>query len=150
MEPLNTDFLEFIKLLEKHGVDYLVIGGYAVALHGFPRYTGDIVFFVAASDSNAENLMMVFEDFGFGDIGLTCEDFKEPDFVVEIGREPRKIQVLTGIDGVSFDECYEHRIEVDIGGLTTKFINRSELIRNKLASARPKDRIDVEELGKLS
>jgi predicted nucleotidyltransferase len=150
MEPLNQDFREFIGLLEKHGVDYLVIGGYAVALHGFPRYTGDIDFFVAIAESNASNLLKVFEDFGFGDIGLSMEDFMQKDFVVEIGREPRKIQVLTGIDGVHFNECFAQRLEVAVDGLTVKFISKDDLICNKVASGRPKDRIDAEELSKLA
>lgn len=148
MDQLNQDFLEFIRLLEEEQVEYLVVGGYAVGIHGFPRYTGDIDFFVAVSEPNAAKLLKVFESFGFGDIGLRSVDFLEPDFVVEIGREPRKIQVLTGIDGVAFDDCYSRRVEVEVGGLGVKFIGKDDLIRNKTASARPKDRIDVEELGK--
>lgn len=149
MEKLNKDFLEFIGLLESEGVDYLIVGGYAVAIHGFPRYTGDIDFFVAIGEGNATKLLTVFDKFGFGDIGLTREDFLEESFVVEIGREPRKIQVLTGIDGVKFADCHDRRIEVEADGLRMKFIGKDDLIRNKAASGRPKDRIDVEELGKL-
>lgn len=148
MDQLNQDFLEFIRLLEEEQVEYLVVGGYAVGIHGFPRYTGDIDFFVAISERNAAKLLRVFEAFGFGDIGLRCGDFLEPDFVVEIGREPRKIQVLTGIDGVTFDDCYGRRVEVAVGGMGMKFIGKDDLIRNKTASARSKDLIDVEELGK--
>jgi predicted nucleotidyltransferase len=148
MDQLNQDFLEFIKLLEEEQVEYLVVGGYAVGIHGFPRYTGDIDFFVAVSDRNAAKLLRVFDAFGFGNIGLCSGDFLEPDFVVEIGREPRKIQVLTGIDGVAFDDCFARRVDVAVGGLTVKFIGKDDLIRNKTASARPKDRIDVEELEK--
>lgn len=148
MEPLNEDFLEFIGLLEAHGVDYLIIGGYAVALHGFPRYTGDIDFFVAVNPENAAKLMQVFEAFGFGDIGIGHEDFLRPDFVIEIGREPRKIQLLTGIDGVEFAECRSRRVEVEWQGIHLKFIGKQDLIRNKRASARSKDLIDVEELSR--
>jgi predicted nucleotidyltransferase len=148
MDQLNQDFLEFIRLLEEQQVEYLVVGGYAVGIHGFPRYTGDIDFFVAVSDRNAAKLLSVFDAFGFGNIGLRSGDFLEPDFVVEIGREPRKIQVLTGIDGVAFDDCFARRVEVPVGGMPVKFIGKDDLIRNKTASARPKDRIDVEELGK--
>jgi len=148
MEPLNEDFLEFIGLLEAHGVDYLIIGGYAVALHGFPRFTGDIDFFVAVNPENAAKLMQVFEAFGFGDIGIRHEDFLRPDFVIEIGREPRKIQVLTGIDGVEFAECRSRRVEVEWQGIHLKFIGKQDLIRNKRTSARSKDLIDVEELSR--
>lgn len=149
MDQLNQDFLEFIELLEAEKVDYLIVGGYAVGLHGFPRYTGDIDFFVEISTENAGRILRVFEKFGFGDIGLTLGDFLEKDFVVAIGREPRKIQVLTGIDGVSFNECFGRKIEVEIGQINMKFIGKDDLIRNKAASGRPKDRIDLEELEKL-
>ena len=149
MDKLNQDFLDFIGLLEEEKVEYLVIGGYAVGLHGFPRYTGDIDFFVAISEENAGRIMRVFEKFGFGHIGITGADFLKMDYVVEIGREPRKIQILTGIDGVQFEECASRKVEMVLGGVAVRFIGKDDLIRNKAASGRPKDRIDVEELGKL-
>ena len=148
MDQLNQDFLEFIGFLEEERVDYLIVGGYAVGMHGFPRYTGDIDFFVAISNENALKLMRVFQRFGFGDIGLSESDFLEDNFVVEIGREPRKIQVLTGIDGVTFEECSLRRVEIEYGNLLLKFIGKDDLIRNKAASGRPKDRIDLGELEK--
>ena len=148
METLNQDFLEFIGLLESHEVDYLIIGGYAVALHGFPRFTGDIDFFVAVNPENAAKLIEVFKAFGFGEIGINQEDFLQPDFVVEIGREPRKIQVLTGIDGVTFSDCRSRRVEIELQGMNLKFIGKEDLIRNKKASARSKDLIDIGELNK--
>lgn len=149
MEKLNQDFREFIALLEKHAIEYLIVGGYAVAYHGFPRYTGDIDFFVAISDSNATGLLAVFEEFGFGDIGIGKADFLEPDFVVEIGREPRKIQVPTGIDGVTFEECRKHEITETYGGMSLRFIGIEELLKNKQASARDKDLIDLRALKDL-
>ena len=148
METLNQDFLEFIGLLESHEVDYLIIGGYAVALHGFPRFTGDIDFFVAVNPENAAKLIEVFKAFGFGEIGINQEDFLQPDFVVEIGREPRKIQVLTGIDGVTFSDCRSRRVEIELQGMNLKFIGKEDLIRNKQASSRSKDLIDIDELNK--
>ena len=148
MDQLNQDFLEFIGFLEKEKVDYLIVGGYAVGMHGFPRYTGDIDFFVAISNENASRLLRVFEQFGFGDIGLSASDFLEENFVVEIGREPRKIQVLTGIDGVAFEECFNRRVEIQYEHLLLKFIGKDDLMRNKAASGRPKDRIDLGELEK--
>jgi len=148
-EQLNKDFREFIGLLEARCVRYLVVGGYAVALHGFPRYTGDIDFYVAVDEKNADALLEVFQDFGFGDIGLVRDDFLEPDFVVEIGREPRKIQVLTGIDGVLFEECDQGKVLKEIDGKSVPFIGKADLIRNKVASGRAKDQIDVQELEKI-
>lgn len=126
----------------------LIIGGYAVELHGFLRFTGDIDFFVAVNAENAAELMRVFDAFRFGEIGISHEDFMQPNFVVEIGREPRKIQVLTGIDGVTFADCHSHRVKVELQGIHLKFIGKEDLIRNKQASARSKDLIDVDELSK--
>lgn len=146
MEELNEDFAEFARLLEQAGVRYLVVGGYSVALHGFPRYTGDIDFFVAVSPENAAKLVDVFTRFGFDDLGLQEEDFSRPDYVIEIGREPRKIQVLTGIDGVSFDDAWTNRVEAEMNGMQLKFLGKADLIQNKRASGRPKDQIDLLEL----
>ena len=117
MDTLNEDFSEFARLLEQAGVKYMIVGGYSVALHGFPRYTGDIDFFVAVSSENAAKLVQVFDVFGFAELGLTLADFTLPDYVIEIGREPRKIQVLTGIDGVKFEKAWHNRVEVNMNGM---------------------------------
>jgi hypothetical protein len=102
--------------LEKKAVEYLIVGGYAVDFDGFPRYTGGIDFFAAVSETNAQRLLEVFQEFGFGGIGIEKQDFLKPSFIIEIGREPRKIQVLTGIDGVTFDECRNTAVECDYLG----------------------------------
>jgi len=149
MEGLNSAFLEFIRLLEENSVEYLIVGGYAVGFHGFPRYTGDIDFFVSIAPENAARILEVFGAFGFGDIGLTLEDFLVEDIVVEIGREPRKIQILTGIDGVTFQKCAINRCEVDYRGRRMSFIGIDELLKNELATGRPKDLIDIAELERL-
>lgn len=146
---LNRHFHEFIELLGRNSVRYLIVGGYAVGLHGFPRYTGDIDVFIAVSEENARLVLKTFSDFGFGDMGLTEKDFLEEEIVVEIGREPLKIQILTGIDGVTFDECWEERKEVDMSGLKVPFIGIASLLRNKEASPRAKDKIDLEELKRI-
>jgi len=145
---LNRNFREFIELLEKHAVKYLVVGGYAVGLHGFPRYTGDLDIFIALSPENAGKVLRVFAEFGFADLGLKPEDFLEPDMVVEIGREPLKIQILTGIDGVTFDQCYVGRTFLSQGDLKIPFIGFDQLLQNKAASSRGRDKIDLEELLK--
>lgn len=146
---LNQHFREFIELLEKNNVQYLIVGGYAVGLHGFPRYTGDIDVFIALNEKNARCILKSFRDFGFGDLGLEEQDFLEEEVVVEIGRAPMKIQVLTGIDGVTFHECWEERYVVDVSGLKIPFIGFESLLRNKEASPRAKDRIDLEELKRI-
>lgn len=146
---LNRHFLEFLGLLEKHHVEYLVVGGYAVGLHGFPRYTGDLDVFVAVSRTNAEALVAVFADFGFASLDLKAEDFLEADTIVEIGREPIKIQVLTGIDGVTFDRCRRDRVVEDVGGIKVPFIGFESLLANKAATPRAKDKIDLDELRRI-
>ena len=149
MENLNPDFLDFITLLEQRSVEYMIVGGYAVGFHGFPRYTGDIDFFVSINEENAEKLVRVLDDFGFGGIGIEREDFLKPYFVVEIGREPRKIQILTGIDGVNFQECLQGAVECEYLERKLRFIGLDALVRNKKASGRPKDLIDVQALTGL-
>ena len=148
MENLNQNFRDFIGLIKEEKVEYLLVGGYAVGLHGYPRYTGDIDFFVAVSPGNAAKLVRVFEKFGFADLGLVEQDFLRENYVVEIGREPNKIQILTGIDGVTFDECYSKRLSLEIDDLPLEVIAKEDLILNKAASGRPKDKLDLEELRK--
>ena len=146
---LNRHFQEFIELLESQKVKYLLVGGYAVGFHGFPRYTGDLDVFIAIEKENAEKLLRVFDLFGFSDLGLMAEDFLERDIVVEIGREPLKIQVLTGIDGVEFEACYDGRQFLEQESLKIPFIGFEDLLKNKEASPRAKDKIDVDELKRL-
>ena len=146
---LNKHFQDFLGLLEKHHVEYVIVGGYAVGVHGFPRYTGAMDVFVAISGENAGRLVEVFSEFGFASLSLKASDFLDPDTVVEAGREPMKIQVLKGIDGVTFDQCRSDRMIVNISGLEVPFIGFESLLANKTASPRSKDRIDLEELTRL-
>jgi len=145
----NKHFREFLEFLEKRNVKYLLVGGYAVGIHGFPRYTGDMDVFIAIETGNAEKMVNVFADFGFGDLGLKKETFLQSEKIIEVGREPMKIQVLTGIDGVTFDQCYASRAYFQEGALRIPVIGYEELIQNKLATPRGKDKIDVEELRKV-
>lgn len=147
---LNKHFQEFIELLEKHEVRYLVVGGYAVGFHGFPRYTGDLDVFIAISEENSEKILKVFENFGFSDLDLNKDDFLEEEIVVGIGREPMKIQVLTGIDGVTFEECFTGKEFLSLSeNLKVPFIGYEALLKNKAASPRAKDKIDFEELKRI-
>ena len=145
---LPKAFNEFIELLEKNEVRYLIVGGYAVAAHGYPRYTGDIDLFVAIGSDQASGIVKSFRQFGFEDLDISEDDFLSEDIIVEIGREPLKIQVMTGISGVSFEECYSAKVEFDLGGKSRPFIAYEHLLKNKLATKRGKDRVDVEELVK--
>lgn len=146
---LNKHFRDFLELLESRDVDYVVVGGYAVGFYGFPRYTGDIDIFVAISPANASRILSAFHDFGFGDIGLTEKDFLEEEVIIEIGREPVKIQILTGIDGVTFEQCRKNKIVAKIDGLAIPLISLPDLIVNKTAANRAKDKIDVVELKRI-
>ena len=111
---LNKDFREFIQLLNDHKVLYLIVGGYAVAFHGYPRYTKDIDIWVWLDQGNAEKLIQVLEDFGFGSLDLKTEDFLDPDQVIQLGYPPNRIDILTDLKGIEFKKCYSSKVEVEI------------------------------------
>ena len=146
MLTLNNDFADFLRLLNERNVRYIVVGGYAVAYHGYPRYTGDLDVFVEASSENAARLVEVYGEFGFDRSALKPAMFIVPDNVVRIGHEPVRLEVLTSITGVAFADAYVRRIEVEVNGLSVPFISLVDLIKNKLATGRGKDRVDAETL----
>jgi predicted nucleotidyltransferase len=143
---LNRDFKEFAELLNAKGVEYLVVGGYALAAHGHPRYTGDIDFWVDAAPENIARLLSVLSDFGFGSLGLSAADFNT-DTVVQLGQPPRRIDLLTAIDGVEFDACFVRRELVELAGVQLNIIGLEDFKANKLAAGRLKDLADVESLA---
>lgn len=143
---LNPDFKEFAELLNAHRVDYLVVGGYALAAHGHPRYTGDIDFWLHSTPQNIENVLAALGAFGFGSLGLKPEDFG-PDAVIQIGQPPRRIDLLMGIDGVAFDDCYKRREVITIDGLPLNFIGLEDFKANKRATGRHKDLADLDALN---
>ena len=143
---LQSDLSEFVELLNSHGVEFVVVGGHAVAFHGHPRLTGDIDFFIRATGANAKLLLTALDAFGFGDIGLTAADLTTAGRVVQLGRPPNRIDLLTSISGVSFEEAWSSRVAGPLGAHTVSFIGWDELIRNKTASDRDKDRLDVKRL----
>ncbi len=140
---LDRDLREFIELLNSERVKYLVIGGHAVGYHAKPRFTGDIDFFIAVDGTNAEAAMRVLDRFGFGDVGVTARDFLKPDFVVQFGYAPNRIDIVTGISGVSFEEAWAGRVEGDLDGVAVHYIGKEMLMQNKRASGRPKDVEDL-------
>ena len=148
MLTLHNDFADFLRLLNERNVRYIVVGGYAVAYHGYPRYTGDLDVFVEASPENAARLVEVYGEFGFDRSALKPAMFIVPDNVVRIGHEPVRLEVLTSITGVAFADAYVRRIEVEVNGLSVPFISLVDLIKNKLATGRGKDRVDAETLQK--
>ncbi len=145
---LNRDFKEFVELLNARGVEYLVVGGYALAAHGQPRYTGDIDFWVRSSPDNLSRLLSALDEFGFGSLGLVAKNFG-PQTVVQLGQPPRRIDLLTDIDGVSFDACFDRRELVLLGGTTLPIIGLEDFKANKRASGRLKDLADLQSLEVL-
>lgn len=145
---LNQDFKEFIELLNAKKVKYLVVGGYALAFHGHPRYTKDIDFWIWMDDENASRMMEVITEFGFASLGIEKSDFLDKNMVIQLGAPPNRIDLITEPDGVDFDTCFEHREQLDIDGLMIQFIDVENLIKNKKASGRTQDLADVESLLK--
>jgi Nucleotidyl transferase of unknown function (DUF2204) len=148
MRPLSSDLQEFIHLLNTKSVKYVIVGAWALAFHGRPRYTGDLDIFIARDEENADKLMAVIEAFGFGQAGIKREDFLQVDHVIQLGREPNRIDILTGISGVTFDEAWDNREQGKITNAGVFVISRDLLIKNKRAANRDKDQGDITLLEK--
>ncbi len=143
---IQQDFKELLRLLEDNSVKYLIVGGYAVAFHGFPRLTKDIDFFFENTDENVEKVLTSLELFGFSRHDLDIASFTTPGNIITFGVEPVRVDFLNDISGVSFQEAWENRIRGKYGDVAANFIGRSELIKNKTSTDRPKDKLDAEEL----
>ena len=143
---LNQDFKEFVQSLNDNHVRYLVIGGYAVALHGYPRYTKDIDIWVEMTPDNAANMVKALEQFGFGSLGLQATDFLTPDQIIQLGYPPNRIDLVTTPSGVDFQSCYASRVTVEIDDVTVSFIDLENLRKNKQAAGRQQDLADLENL----
>lgn len=140
------DFEEFFASCNKHGVEYLVVGGYAFALHAHPRYTGDLDVFVKSSESNARLIIKALSDFGFELSSLTWKDFATTERVIQLGFPPLRIDIMTAIDGVSFNDAWSRKVESRYGNERVYFISKEDLIANKRASGRKQDLLDLESL----
>lgn len=143
---LNPDFKDFFRSLNDNGVRYLVVGGYAVALHGHPRYTKDVDVWVERTEANAERVVRALEAFGFGSLGLAAPDFLAQDQIIQLGYAPVRIDILTTIPGVEFADCYASRVEVLADDLSVAFIGLDDLRQAKRASGRLQDLADLENL----
>ncbi|HKV33824.1 MAG TPA: hypothetical protein VJP89_05880 [Pyrinomonadaceae bacterium] len=143
---LPKDLKEFVELLNGHDVRFLIVGAFAVAYHGYPRYTSDIDIFVDKSAENAELLLKAIHEFGFGEIGLSKEDFMKKDQVIQLGVAPNRIDMMTFLSGISFDEAWSSRELGELGGITVPFISLDILKRNKEATGRSQDLVDLEHL----
>jgi hypothetical protein len=145
--PLPQDWRAFIESLNSNGVEYLVVGAVALAHHGFPRYTGDLDVLVRNSPDNAQRLESALAEFGFAALGLRAADFVDSYRVVQLGVPPFRIDLLTSLTGVTFDQAWATRVEAVVGETRIHFIGREALILNKKMTGRTKDKADIEALG---
>jgi hypothetical protein len=143
---LNQDFREFIQLLNDNQVKYLIIGGYAVAVHGHPRYTKYLDIWVEMTSENADRMMTALNQFGFGSLGLSPQDFQTPDQIIQLGYPPNRIDIITTPDGIDFETCYNSKLEIVIDDISINFIDLENLRKNKKASGRLQDLADLENL----
>lgn len=143
---LPPDFKEFLKLLNEHKVRYLLIGGYAVGYHGYPRATDDLDIWIAIHPENAQNIVSVLKAFGLEDPALTPELFLQKPKIIRMGHPPMRLEISTSISGVEFDECYQTRIMDKLDGVEVNLIDLEHLKQNKKASGRAKDIADLENL----
>jgi hypothetical protein len=142
----NKDWREWLESLNASGVEYVVVGGIALAFHGIVRYTGDLDVLVHASASNSERLVHALRRFGFGSLQLAAADFTAPDRVVQLGYPPGRIDILTSIDGVSWEQVHAGAVAGDYAGVPVRYISRHDLVRNKRATGRAQDVVDAERL----
>jgi predicted nucleotidyltransferase len=147
---LDQDFREFIELLNKNEVRYLIVGGYAVGFHGYPRYTKDLDVWVAVDPENAKKIKRALDEFGFAESGLSESDFLTPDEFIQLGYPPVRIDIATGCEGLDFATCFELKDTVDIDGIQVNFIDLENLITNKRALGRPQDIADISNLKSKS
>lgn len=146
---IPNDWKEFIELLNEAGVEYVIVGAHVLGFHGIPRLTNDIDFLVRPTKDNSERIVRVLRDFGFEPMNLKPEDFQETGTFVQLGYAPNRIDVITSIAGVSFDEAWRGRVEGEFAGVHARFLGAEEFIASKKAAGRKKDLGDAEELELL-
>jgi predicted nucleotidyltransferase len=143
---LSKDLRDFVELCLSKEVEFLIVGGYALALHGAPRFTQDIDLFVAISEENAAKLESILYEFGVSKQDVTREDLVVPEQIVQVGRPPNRVDVITSIEGVTWKEAWESRAQMELAGMKCWVIGLDCLLRNKRAAARPQDLVDVKNL----
>ena len=141
------DFKELLASFNENAVEYLIVGGYALAHHGAPRFTGDLDLYVNPSPDNAKRVLAALDAFGFGSVALTEDDFRQPGRVVQLGVPPVRVDLITSIDGVTWDEAWRGRTVAALGDVSVSFLGRREFIANKRACGRARDLADIEALG---
>jgi hypothetical protein len=143
----RQDYKELLALFNEHGVDFVIVGAFALAFHGAPRYTGDLDILVRPDRENAARIVKALDAFGFGSLGVTVDDLAGPDQVLQLGYPPQRVDLVTSLTGVAWEEAVEGRIGAEYGGVPVAYLGRNELIRNKRALGRKKDEADIEALG---
>ena len=142
----SNDFKELFVLFNKHNVEYVIVGGYALAYHGAPRYTGDIDVLINPTEKNAECVLKALDEFGFSSLGLSQNDFTQPQQVLQLGYPPSRIDILTSVSGVDWNEITENTVSDNFMGQQVRYIGLEQFIKNKRASGRPKDLADIDAL----
>ena len=144
---MNRDFAEMLSALSEADAEFLIVGAHALAAHGIARATGDIDIWVKPTRENAERVMRALKTFGAPLTDLTLDDLTKPDTVFQIGVEPCRVDILSGITGVQFADAWSRRVVLEIEGATVPVLGRADFVANKRASGRPKDLLDLELLG---
>jgi predicted nucleotidyltransferase len=144
MAESTKDFEELLACLKRHDVRFVIVGAHALAHHAKPRYTKDLDLFVGSSAENARRLVAALEEFGFGGLGISAADFDQAGRIVQLGVPPNRVDLMTSIDGVTFEEVWQSRVEGSYGGVSVAYIGYDALVRNKSASARAQDIADLE------
>jgi len=145
----QPDFRDLLALFNKHRVEYLIAGAYALAFHGAPRFTGDIDLLVRANEENATRILTALEEFGFGSVGITPEDLIKPAMVIQLGVAPARVDLLTSLTGVSEEDAFASRVPGQYGDVPVCYLGLEEFILNKKALGRRKDLADLEAIGVL-
>jgi hypothetical protein len=144
---IQKDFKELLELFNVHKVEYIIVGGFALAFHGAPRFTGDIDLLVKPDGKNAQRILAALNDFGFGSLNLGESDFTRQGSVVQLGVPPVRIDIITSLTGVDWDKAQAGKVAGVYGGVATSFLGKKEFILNKKATGRKKDLADIEALG---
>ena len=143
---IAKDFEEFFASLNAHKVRYLIVGGYAFAIHARPRFTDDLDVLVDAKKENAQRILEALNDFGFGSVGLTVDDLTKDDNVIQLGYRPLRIDILTSVSNVAFDDAWKRKVEGSFGEQKVFFISKQDLILSKTGTGRPRDEQDLKDL----
>jgi hypothetical protein len=143
---LSKDWREFLELLNSRGVDYVIVGAQSLAFHGRPRHTGDLDILVRPTPHNARLLLALLNQFGFEQSRFKKTDFLQPEQIIQLGRVPNRIALLTSLTGVTTDEAFDAKVSAIIDGIPVFVLGRDALIRNKRAVGRPQDLADLSAL----